>query len=117
MPKSVLIVDDHAGFRSVANLLLTNAGYDVVGEAADGAEALAQTMRLQPEAVLLDIELPDMTGFAVAERLAALPNPPVVVLVSGRRQSDFGGSLQRAAALGFLAKEELSEDSLTALLH
>jgi len=117
MPKTVLIVDDHAGFRSIASMILANAGYDVVGEAADGGEALEVARRLQPDAVLLDIELPDMTGFAVAESLARMDDPPVVVLVSGRRKTDFGGSLARATALGFVAKDELSEEALTALLH
>ena len=117
MSKTVLIVDDHAGFRSVATLILTNAGYTVVGEAADGQSALDAAARLDPDAVLLDIELPDMTGFRVAEQLAGFEDPPVVVLVSGRRRADFGTRLEKAAALAFLAKEELSEESLAELLQ
>lgn len=117
MPKTVLVVDDHAGFRSIATVILTNAGYEVVGEAEDGHSALTAAGRLHPDAVLLDVDLPDMTGFRVAEDLAADPDPPVVILVSGRRKTDFGSRLDRAAALAFLAKEELSEQSLAELLH
>lgn len=117
MPKTVLVVDDHAGFRSIATLILTNAGYTVVGEAEDGQSALNAAGELHPEAVLLDIDLPDMTGFQVAEGLADDPDPPVVILVSGRRKSDFGTRVDRAAALAFLAKEELSEQALAELLH
>jgi two-component system nitrate/nitrite response regulator NarL len=78
---------------------------------------LIEAERLNPDLVLLDIELPDMTGFAVAEQLSRLPDPPVVVLVSGRRKSDFGTTLETAAALGFVAKDELSETALLELLH
>jgi DNA-binding NarL/FixJ family response regulator len=115
MTKTVLIVDDHPGFRSIATLLVQSAGYDVIGEASDGAEALAAAERLHPDAVLLDIELPDMTGFAVAERLAARADAPGVVLVSGRRARDFGDRVASAPALGFVAKDDLSEQRLAEL--
>ena len=117
MTKTVLIVDDHPGFRSIATLLVRSAGYDVVGDAADGAEALAAAERLHPDVVLLDVELPDMTGFAVAEQLAAGADPPEVVLISGRRGNDFGARLASASALGFVAKDELSEQRLVELLR
>lgn len=117
MTKTVLIVDDHPGFRSIATLLVRSAGYDVIGEAADGAEALAAAERLHPDVVLLDVELPDMTGFAVAERLAARADPPGVVLISGRRAADFGARLASATALGFVAKDDLSEQRLVELLR
>ena len=63
MAKTVLVVDDHAGFRSRARLLLEADGYEVVGEAADGTSALAASRRLHPEVVLLDVQLPDLDGF------------------------------------------------------
>jgi DNA-binding NarL/FixJ family response regulator len=117
MTKTVLIVDDHPGFRSIAALLVQSAGYDVVGEAADGAGALEAAARLHPDAVLLDVELPDMTGFSVAEELAMGADPPGVVLVSGRRRADFGARLDEAPALGFVAKDDLSEQRLVELLR
>jgi DNA-binding NarL/FixJ family response regulator len=115
--KTVLIVDDHPGFRSIASVLVQSAGYEVIGEAADGAQALEAAEHLHPDAVLLDVELPDMTGFAVAERLAARADPPEVVLVSGRRSTDFGAGIATAAALGFVTKDDLSEQRLVELLR
>ena len=66
----VLIVDDHPSFRASARKLLESEGYDVVGEAADGAGALEAAEQLHPDVVLLDVQLPDLDGFEVAKRLA-----------------------------------------------
>ncbi len=68
MRPTVLIVDDHAAFRASARALLQAEGFDVVGEAANGAEAVEAVAVLRPEIVLLDIQLPDLDGLAVAER-------------------------------------------------
>jgi len=116
MRKTVLIVDDHEGFRDSARALLEAEGFEVVGTAADGAAALAAVERLRPEVVLLDVQLPDLDGFAVAERLATLPHPPSVVLVSTRAAATYGPRLEAAAARGFLAKAELSGAALRALI-
>jgi two-component system nitrate/nitrite response regulator NarL len=112
----VLIVDDHAGFRSSSRALLESEGYEVIGEAGDGASALVALEGLHPDVVLLDVQLPDVDGFAVAERIAASPNPAAVVLISSHSASAFGPRIAGAAALGFLSKAELSGDSLTRLL-
>jgi DNA-binding NarL/FixJ family response regulator len=113
---TVLIVDDHDGFRESARALLEAEGFAVVGDAADGAAALAATLRLRPDVVLLDVQLPDVDGFAVAERLAALSEPPRVVLISSRDAAAYGPRLDAAPACGFLAKRELSGASLAALV-
>ena len=76
MRTRVLIVDDHSGFRGVARLLLEGGDFDVVGEAADGPEAVALADELTPRLVLLDVHLPGADGFAVARQLAALPCAP-----------------------------------------
>lgn len=110
----LLIVDDHAGFRSVARALLQADGFDVVGEAADGAEALVEAARVEPDLVLLDIHLPGLDGFAVSDQLAALRRPPKVVLTSSRPISDLRARLSRSAAVAFLPKDELSGQSLAA---
>src|SRR5881227_1792297 len=74
--RRVLIVDDHESFRSSARLLLEAEGYEVVGEAEDGAAALRAVEELSPELVLLDVQLPDVDGFDVAARLTGLdPHP------------------------------------------
>jgi CheY-like chemotaxis protein len=113
---TVLIVDDHPDFRASASSLLEAEGFDVVGGVADGASALAAVERLRPEVVLLDVQLPDLDGFAVAERLAAAPDPPRVVLISSREAAAYGPRLEAAPARGFLAKRELSGASLAALV-
>src|SRR5690242_20151254 len=113
---TVLIVDDHDGFRESARALLEAEGFAVVGDAADGAAALAAAQRLRPDVVLLDVQLPDVDGFAVAERLAALREPPRVVLISSRDAAAYGPRLDAAPACGFLAKRELSGASLAALV-
>lgn len=113
---SILVVDDHAGFRASARLLLESQGFSVVGEAGDGASALAEVERLQPAVVLLDVQLPDIDGFEVAERIAAGENAPEVVLVSSRDRQDFGPLIDAAPVLGFLGKSDLSAQSLMELL-
>jgi DNA-binding NarL/FixJ family response regulator len=116
MRPSVVIVDDHADFRDSAAALLEADGFDVIGQAADGAGAIEAIARLRPEVVVLDIQLPDLDGFAVAERLAAVPDPPRVVLVSSREAASYGPRLQAANACGFIWKRELSGATLGALV-
>ena len=113
---TVLIVDDHDDFRTSASALLEAEGFAVVGEAADGATAIAEVERLQPQVVLLDIQLPDIDGFDVAERLAAIPDPPSVVFISGREAGAYGLRLGAARARGFIPKRELSGAALAALV-
>ena len=116
MPQTVLIVDDHAVFRASARSLLEGGGFEVVGEAATGAEALALAAELAPAIVLLDVQLPDLNGFEVAEVLRAMEHPPQVILTSTRDSGDFGSLLSEASAHGFLGKDELSADAVRALL-
>jgi DNA-binding NarL/FixJ family response regulator len=113
---TVLIVDDHAPFRSVARAVLEEAGFVVVGEAADGATAMASARALVPDVVLLDVLLPDSDGFAVAQDLAGLVPPPAVVLVSTRDESAFRRRLAGSPACGFIPKAELSGDLLASRL-
>ena len=112
----MLIVDDHDGFRESARALLEAEGFTVVGDAADGAAAMAEAARLRPDVVLLDIQLPDADGFAVAGRLAVAPDPPRVVLISSREAAAYGPRMAAAPVCGFLAKRELSGAALAALV-
>jgi DNA-binding NarL/FixJ family response regulator len=109
----VVIVDDHPAFRRSARRLLELAGFDVVGEAADGASGVALAERLAPDFVLLDVALPDMSGFEVVEQLSG----PKVVLVSSRERADFGRRIEQSRAVGFIAKNDLSADALRELLE
>lgn len=116
MPLTVLLVDDYAGFRQVARALLEAHGIEVVGEAADGRSALSEVERLRPQLVLLDVQLPDIDGFEVAEMLGEVSDPPAVVLTSSHPVSSYRRRLARSPARGFIAKDELSGAALAALL-
>src|SRR5437762_7682420 len=113
--KRVLIVDDHQPFRVVARELLEGAGYIVAGEAADAAEALAAVATEAPDAVLLDVQLPDRDGFAAATALAAA-NGPAVVLISSREADDYGRRVASCGARGFIPKSKLSVAAFAALI-
>jgi DNA-binding NarL/FixJ family response regulator len=115
MVKRVLIVDDHEPFRAIARELLEAAGYVVSGEAADGAEALAAVAAQAPDAVLLDVQLPDSDGFSVATALVG-GGGPVVVLVSTREAEDYGRRIAACGARGFIAKGQLSAAAFAALV-
>jgi DNA-binding NarL/FixJ family response regulator len=116
MRLTLLIVDDHAGFRAFARALLEAEDFDVVGEAEDAASALAATSRLHPQVVVLDIQLPDLDGFEVAEQLAQMADPPAVVLVSTRDISTYRRRLAASPVRGFIGKTELSGHALLALV-
>jgi DNA-binding NarL/FixJ family response regulator len=111
--RTVLVVDDHAGFRVAARALLEAEGYVVVGEATDGTQALSTAHELQPDVVLLDVQLPDIDGFEVAEHLS---QEAAVILVSSRSAASFRRRLERSSALGFIPKADLSGDALAAVL-
>ncbi len=115
MTQTILIVDDHAGFRRAARATLLADGFEVVGEAADGRDALAAAERLRPAVVLLDIQLPDIDGFQVALGLAALVPPPAVVLISSRDRASYGPQLAVAPVAGFLPKSHLTGAAIRVL--
>lgn len=113
---TLLIVDDHAGFRTFARALLEAEGFDVVGEAADGASAVSAAERLDPQIVLLDIVLPDLDGFEVCARLTERGGErPAVILTSSRDATVYADRLGSSAARGFIPKDRLSRTALMAL--
>ena len=113
---TVLIVDDHPSFRAIAQMALETDGFAVVGTASDGESGVAAALRLAPDVVLLDVELPDIDGFEVAERLRRAGSSSVIVLASSRDPSDFGSLVAESAARGFVTKAELTGDAIRALL-
>jgi DNA-binding NarL/FixJ family response regulator len=116
VPVRVLIVDDHASFRRLARLLLVVSGFDVIGEAADAGCARQLIKRLQPDAVLLDVMLPDGSGLDVARELSDGPRSPRVLLTSSRTRSDFGTSFEWPGGCTFVPKHELTGPVLAELL-
>jgi DNA-binding NarL/FixJ family response regulator len=117
MGERVLIVDDHATFRTFARRLLAASGFEVVGEAVDGASALNACAQLHPRVVLLDIGLPDLDGFAVAQALSRSVDPPEIVLVSSRSRADYGGRADDPAVRGFIRKDKLTAAAVRAVLQ
>jgi DNA-binding NarL/FixJ family response regulator len=115
--KRVLIVDDHGPFRAIARELLEGAGYIVSGEAGDAAGALAAVAADAPDAVLLDVQLPDRDGFAVATTLTRRDGGPVVVLISSREAEDYGRRIEACGARGFIPKSKLSAAAFRALVQ
>lgn len=114
---TVVIADDHPSFRASARAILEADGFEVVGEADNGAAAIAASRLLGPDVMLLDVQLPDMDGFAVLSRLDLSDGRPAVVLVSSRDASDYGGMIEQSGARGFIPKAELSGSALSALLE
>lgn len=109
----VVIVDDSACFRQVARELLLRRGYTVVGEASSGERALELVRQLRPDAVLLDVRLPDSTGFQIAAAIAGQPAAPAVLLTSSDVALGNYSRLERSGARGLVAKAELATIDLT----
>lgn len=114
----VVIVDDHAGFRSQARATLDAGGYEVVGDADSGAAALDLVRDLAPDVILVDIVLPDLDGFALCELIldTDVPSPPAVVLTSSRASSTYGKRVAQSRARGFIDKMDLDGATLAAVL-
>jgi two-component system nitrate/nitrite response regulator NarL len=114
--RSVLVVDDDPEFRELAGRLLAASGLTVVGEADGVAAALAAATRLRPSAVLVDVELPDGDGVALARELAALPWHPRIVLTSINGDITTADEAVGCGARAFVNKAELPHMPLARLL-
>lgn len=115
-PSTILVIDDHGGFRATARRMLERDGWTVVGEAADGRSGLAAVAELAPDVVLVDIGLPDVDGFEVAEHLARSADAPSIVLVSSRDRTAYGQRIDESRAVGFLSKDELDGRTVRSLV-
>ena len=116
MPVRILLVDDEPSICRLLEIHLKSDGYDVIGEAASCAAALVAVDRLRPGLVLLDIGLPDGSGLDIVGRIREIAPTAVVVLISGRPTSDYGGRVAAARADGFLDKATLTNGALDDLL-
>src|SRR4051794_4374790 len=117
MRPTVLLVDDHDGFRRRARAMLEAQGFDVVGEAGDGRSAVAAADRLRPDVALVDIGLPDLDGFAVAAVIRGAAPATHIVLIWGGGAAAWGGGVAGPAADGFTPRAALAGESLLALLR
>jgi DNA-binding NarL/FixJ family response regulator len=116
MKRTVLIVDDHAGFRATARRVLEAGGYSVIAEAADGSSGVAAAAESRPDLALVDVQLPDFDGFELTRRLCEAEDAPQVVLTSSHERADLGSLVETSGARGFVSKSELSAAALEALL-
>jgi len=112
----VLIVDDNSAFRAAARQLLERAGFVVVAEAGDGVEGIRGVKEHAPDLAIVDVQLPDLDGFELAERLGAVDPAPQVILTSNLDWTDYGELVESSSALGFIPKAELSAGAIDALL-
>lgn len=117
MVVSILVVDDDTAVRGLIVRILRAQGHAVVGEAGSVAEALVLTARLRPDAALVDIGLPDGDGFALTRRLRDRGDRVRVVLFSSDADRTNVTAAERAGAVGFLPKDELSGSALQLLLE
>src|ERR671936_817705 len=109
MTERILLVDDHPLTRSALAGLLTQHGLEVVGEAADGEEAIARATELQPDLILLDLSMPGIDGLTALPRLReAAPSCEVVVLTASGTEENLLAAI-RAGAAGYLLKSEPPE--------
>jgi DNA-binding NarL/FixJ family response regulator len=113
---AVLAVDDHEAFRIAARAVVAaTPGFELVGEAASGEGAVAAALRLAPDLVLLDVNMPDVDGLQTSRRLARCVRPPVVVLVSSEEDAAIGQEVSECGAAAFLDKREFSPRTLRTL--
>src|SRR4051812_30841098 len=116
MAMTLMIVDDHRSFRDAARRVLESAGFEIVGEAADGETALDSVAELRPDVLLVDVQLPGIDGFEVASRLTARGEAPAIVMTSSRERADFGPLVEQSGARGFIHKADLSGPAIDAVL-
>lgn len=112
----VLIVDDEPLIRAGLRLILGGEpDISVTGEAANGAEALRLAAESTPDVVLMDIRMPVLSGIAAAERMAALPHPPQVIMLTSFDTDEFILAALRAGASGFLLKDTAPVELVSAV--
>lgn len=117
MRPRILIVDDDPSFLVTVRLVLEAEGFVVAGEALNGLDGLAAAAELDPDIVLVDVNLPDIDGFEVVKRLAEGEGAPPVVLTSIRSAKDYGSLVARSQARGFITKADITGEALAGFLE
>jgi CheY-like chemotaxis protein len=108
--RRVLLVDDSAAFRGLLSWYLhTLPGVEVVAEASDGLEALAEVARTRPDLVLMDVRMPNMDGLEATRRMRAAPTPPRILLLTNHAEAIPPGLLEETGADGLLDKSDLAD--------
>jgi DNA-binding NarL/FixJ family response regulator len=112
----VLLADDQVLVRTGLRTILEDAGgFDVVGEAGDGGEAVARCAELHPDVVLMDVRMPNLDGIEATRRIRAQPQPPRVLVLTTFDLDEYVYAGLRAGANGFLLKDALAADLVSAI--
>lgn len=112
----VLIADDHTILREgLRKLLSEESDIEVVGEAADGNEAIRKAEELKPDVVLLDLAMPGLNGIAAAKRLRASPNPTKVLILTVHQEEEYVYETLRAGASGYVLKDAAAPELVQAI--
>ena len=112
----VLTVDDHATFREAARAVVAaTSGFETVGEATSGEEGVAAAVRLRPDLVILDVQLPDIDGYEAARRIAPHRPSVVICLVSTEDDALEGDPARRCGASAYIRKQDLRPSVLEEL--
>ena len=117
MGRAILVVDDDAAIRGLVVRILRSWGHTVIGEAGSVSQALALATTSTPDIVLVDIGLPDGDGFALTQQLLSLSQSLRVVLFSSDADQANIRAAERAGAIGFLPKDELTNPALQRLIE
>jgi DNA-binding NarL/FixJ family response regulator len=119
MPLHCLIVDDSSSVLAAARSLLEREGISVVGLASSSAEALRLVRELQPDVILIDIELGEESGLDLADRLAELTHQvqAISILISMHSEADFAELIEASPAAGFLSKSDLSAQAIHSIIE
>jgi DNA-binding NarL/FixJ family response regulator len=111
----ILIADDFAPWRSYLRSLLEGSGFQVVGEAEDGLQAVARAEALQPDLVLLDFAMPKLNGIEAAERIRKISPKSEILFVSVERSPEFAEAVRRVGARGCILKPDVQSKLLPAI--
>ena len=112
----IVVIDDDPSFLATVRVLLESEGFDVVGEALNGLDGVALADAVRPDIVLVDVNLPDVDGFEVAERIGRADSAPPVVLTSSRAAVDFGRLIEESYARAFITKADITAPALETFL-
>ncbi|MFC2176806.1 response regulator transcription factor [Actinomycetota bacterium] len=109
----VLIVDDQLPFREASRMVVEMTdGFEVAGEAENGEEGVELAASLQPDLVLMDVQMPGIDGLEATRRISSLENPPVVLVMSTHESGNYEGIAEAAGAVAFVPKSQFSMDTL-----
>ena len=109
----VLIVDDQLPFREASRMVVEMTdGFEVAGEAETGEHAITLVEELNPDLVLMDVQMPGIDGIETTRRITSCSNPPIVVVMSTHESDDYIDMAVAAGAVGFVPKSQFGLDTL-----